>query len=171
MEPRPASCPAHPTPRPLARPQLREELNCVAVGRTGCYVPANSDTAAIFGRRDVTAKISKVGGAAWQGLAAAAAGQGCRSEFTHAQGQQQQLLLLLCAVLCCGSSMCSTPALTALRCLRATACRARLAPPACALALPSLPLRLPYRAQGLPARRRDVSMSLTHAASQAAALA
>lgn len=49
-----------PLPRAYPRPQLRAELNCIAVGRTGCYMPPDSATVSIFGRRDVAAKISKV---------------------------------------------------------------------------------------------------------------
>ena len=42
------------------RPSLTEELNCIATGRLGCYLPPDSDTVAIFSAKPLAARLTKV---------------------------------------------------------------------------------------------------------------
>jgi hypothetical protein len=39
---------------------LRPELNCIATGRLGCYLPATSSSTTIFSSRDVTQAVTQV---------------------------------------------------------------------------------------------------------------
>lgn len=41
-------------------PQLRKELNCVAVNRRGCYVPDSNSITGIFSSKHVAQKLQQV---------------------------------------------------------------------------------------------------------------
>lgn len=43
-------------------PQLRKELNCIAVNRLGCYVPEHDVIAAIFSSKQLAQKLQQVRG-------------------------------------------------------------------------------------------------------------
>lgn len=44
-------------------PQLRKELNCVAVNRKGCYVPEDNVIADVFSSEHLARRLQQVGGA------------------------------------------------------------------------------------------------------------
>jgi hypothetical protein len=49
------------------RPQLRQELNCIAVGRMGAYVPPESVTTGVFSTKELSRKLQQVSGGARTG--------------------------------------------------------------------------------------------------------